>query len=111
MIQAPDYILDIQFNKVSWINNKLKSCPAPIIQNSSFLIAEFSRVEAFSDADSKAQFRFPALLFRDADLVQLDHPFPFYSRTFEDVKIIRRSPYAALKRWLAKLDEFERSID
>lgn len=114
------------FDRVEFLNEKLKVDTTISFEGQNFLTAEFGKVKqasgqyfdgyAYESGEDgieerkkyygSANMGFDALIIKSDQFVQLSNPFPYYYRTLESLPILNRRPGKVVKRMNAQLHQF-----
>ncbi len=116
-----------ELGSVQFLNDLLEHDPSIQLTNSNFYIGEFAQIEHYGESEKKGEyevydadgkievrdqyrtvtnFGFGALVIRDASFYQLTRPFPYYSRTLQDLVLFKRKPATVVKKMNSKLRAF-----
>lgn len=96
------------FASVHFLDSELQPLENQPVISANFWIAEINYLDRNTRTGSDMGFE--AILLRDSSFTQLDHPFPFYTRTLRSVVPERHMP-EAMRRFNEKLHSFHSEMN
>lgn len=104
-----DHIIQQHYSAVHFLSDKLDADPAILWPDKEFLTAELGVTDSPKE-EYQANMSIPALIIQNEQFIQLQAPFPYYSRTF-GLKPSQKELDKAVRKMNSRLHNFKNTLN